>query len=367
MMKAIVLVSNDLATDHRVERTCSALQKCDYDVLLVGRLRKNSLPMDSRSYPVRRMRLFFEKEALFYAELNIRFFFFLLFHKADLIYVNDLDTLLAGYLASRLKSKRLIYDSHEYFTEVPELQKNFLARNVWLAIERWILPKLRDTITVNQSIADMYNREYPIQMVVVRNVPMAKKIRSLSRVDLELPQDKFLIILQGAINMDRGGEELIAAMQEVNAFLLIIGEGDAMPQLKYMTNQLGLHDKIRFIPRQPGNILLSYTALADLGVSLDKNSNLNYYYSLPNKLFDYIQAGIPVLASNLPEIAKIVQHYHVGELFDSHDPHLLAASINDLIHNPERLQRYRENSRLAAKELCWEREESCLIDVIRRK
>ncbi|MBK9626950.1 MAG: glycosyltransferase [Flavobacteriales bacterium] len=137
MPRAIVTVTNDLGTDNRVHRTCTVLQELGYAVLLVGRALPGSLPLD-RPYGTHRMRLLFRKGAWFYAEYNLRLFLLLIFRRSSLIVANDLDTLLAAWMAARLKGSQLVYDSHEYFTEGPELVERPRVRRIWLAIERWI-------------------------------------------------------------------------------------------------------------------------------------------------------------------------------------------------------------------------------------
>lgn len=366
MKRALVSVINDLSTDQRVDKVCKTLKKCGYNVLLVGRKKKNSLPMENRMYKTHRMKLIFEKEAVFYAEFNIRLFFFLLFHKSDILISNDLDTLLPNFLISKIKKIPLVYDSHEYFIGVPELEKNGFARKIWLAIEKWIFPKLKHVFTVNQSIAELYQKQYNININIVRNIPL-KRLTTISktREELGLPMDKKILILQGAgINIDRGVEELVQSMQWIkNSILLIIGNGDIIESLKTKTDELQLNEKVKFINRLSYNELINYTANADLGLTVDKDSNLNYKFSLPNKLFDYISAGIPVLASNLPEVKRIVEKYKVGEILYSHNPEIMAQTIENMLNNKEKLLEYKANTKIAATELCWENEEKELNKV----
>ena len=130
MQRVIVSVINDLSTDQRVHKVCCTLHKIGYKVILVGRKQRNSIPLTKRDYETKRMFLLFEKGILFYAEYQFRLFLFLLFNKSDILYSNDLDTLLPNYLISRIKKKILIYDTHELFCEVPELQNHPLKKRI---------------------------------------------------------------------------------------------------------------------------------------------------------------------------------------------------------------------------------------------
>lgn len=364
-MRAIVCVTNDLSTDNRVHRTCVVLRELGHEVLLVGRLLPESLALQ-RPYATKRMRLLLRKGPLFYAEYNLRLFFLLLFTRAGLLVANDLDTLLACWLA---KGKRaLVYDSHEYFTEVPELQGR-AARKVWLAIERWIFPRLKHVITVNGSIAREYRNRYGNDVEVVRNIPMHKELGPLpSRKELELPEDRFILILQGSgINVDRGGEEAVLAMRELpGALLLIIGGGDALPVLERLVKEHALQDRVRLLPRMPYERMMQYTRNADLGLSLDKDTNLNYRFSLPNKLFDYFRAHIPALVTDLPEVAGIVRKYEAGVVIPRCEPALIAASVKTLMADAERRKQLRLNAIFAATELDGEREKEALRAFLQR-
>lgn len=394
--RAIVSVTNDLATDNRVHRTCTVLQELGYDVLLVGRKLPGSLPLE-RPYGTRRMRLLFNKGPLFYAEYNLRLFFLLLAVPAGsrramppanavpagsrqtmppansgpcagtVFFSNDLDTLLPNFLAARIRGKRLVYDTHEFFTEVPELVQRPRVRAVWLAIERWIFPKLRTVITVNQSIADAYKQRYGKELHVVRNIPMPRELGLLpSRAALDLPADKPILVLQGSgINVDRGAEEAVLAMQSLpDCLLLIIGGGDAWPVLQRLVNEHALEDRVRLMGKMPYARMMDYTRNADLGLTLDKDTNLNYRFSLPNKLFDYMHAGIPVLATDLPEVAAIVRGYDCGVVLPKADPTAIAQAVRILMDDPERCAVLRRNATFAARKLDGAQEAAKLQSIL---
>jgi glycosyltransferase involved in cell wall biosynthesis len=366
-MRIIISVVSDLVTDQRVHRTATTLSGTGHEVILVGRRKSDSLEI-SRSYKTVRFKLWWEKGALFYAAYNLRLFFFLLFNKVDVLVSNDLDTLLPNYLISKLKGARLFYDAHEYFTEVPELVSRPKIQKIWKSIERRIFPKLRHVWTVNDSIAKLYRDEYNIEVRVIRNVPFSNKSLPVrTRAELNLPSDKKILLFQGAgINIDRGGEEAVQAMQYLdNCLLLFIGGGDVMSSLKEMAVQLKVAEKVHFIARLPFHELQSYTAVADIGLSLDKDTNINYRYSLPNKIFDYIHAGLPVLSSNLVELRKIVDGYNVGMIAESHNPVYLAEQIKEMLSDEKRFDTWKENLKLAAAELCWEKEEQKLLQIFR--
>lgn len=359
-------VINDLVTDNRVKKTCEILLEKGYDVKLIGRELPDSLPLPQWPYKALRMKLLFKKGPLFYLFFNIRLFFVLLVSKADLLFSNDLDTLLPNFLAARIKNIPLIYDSHELFCEVPELQHAPLKKRIWECLEKSIVPRLKFCITVNDSIARIFTEKYAVKFHVIRNIPAHTKHHLITdKTVLQIPDDKKIIVLQGAgINIDRGAEELVEAMVYVNdAILLIIGGGDVWEILEEKVRVKNLGDKVRLIKKIPREQLMAYTAAADLGLTIDKNTNPNYYYSLPNKLFDYIHAGTPVLASRLPEIEKIITEYQVGEFIGEHDPAHIAGKINDLLKS-ERLHQYASNTVSAALELNWEKEKKKYLAIL---
>lgn len=367
--KIIVAVINDLATDQRVHRTCSWLHDNGYKVLLVGRRLKDSMPLD-RPYQTMRFRFLFNRGFLFYATYNLKLFLFLLFSRTDHIWSNDLDTLPACYFVAKIRRKQVIYDSHEYFTGVPELQNRPRVRKIWEWLEKKIFPHLKLIFTVNDSIAALYENQYGKRPLVLRNVPFKyKSTRLKTKSEIGVPETTRIVILQGSgINVRRGAEEAVEAMKYVeNAVLLIIGSGDVIFKLHQLVDESEeLQKKIIFFPKMAYAEMMEYTGMADIGLSLDKPDNINYLYSLPNKLFDYIQSGIAVLASNLPEVSKIVEQYQVGETIDDLEPITLGTKINKMLNEEIQLQQYKQNSLTASEVLCWENEQKILNTTLGR-
>jgi glycosyltransferase involved in cell wall biosynthesis len=362
-MKITVSVTNDLTTDNRVHKVCTTLAQNGYAVKLVGRKLRNSLPVE-RGYRTVRMRLLFYRSFLFYAEYNIRLFFYLLFDKTDLYLSNDTDSLPANRLASTIRRKPLVFDAHEMFPEVPEVSRRKFVKAVWTKLEDRMFPQLKYCYTVCQSIADYYNKRYKINMKVVRNIPPARKHESEKAQNQNfLPSGSQKIILyQGAVNIGRGIEQIIEAMPCLDGFVFyVVGDGPVLQQLKERVNRQNLNDRVIFTGRVPLEALSAYTACADIGVNLLENRGLNYYYSLPNRIFDYMRMHVPVLTSDFPEIRRIVAHYKVGTLVNHYEPQFLAETIRQML-----AQGKNEAGFAAADaELTWEKETAVLLNIIK--
>lgn len=368
--KIIISVTNDLVRDQRVLRLCHALAQRGFSVEFTGRRTVPGIPLrplPDWPFRSRRFPMIFKRNVWFYAEYNIRLFFHLLFSRYDILISNDLDTLPANYLVHKLKGGKLIFDSHEYFTGVPELEENPRAYAVWKWVEKKIIPQLTYCFTVNQSIADLFRKEYGTEFKVLRNIPYRYGGSAKQRSDLGLDTGKFILILQGnGINIRRGAEEAVLSMNYLDDTfqLLIIGNGDVVPVLKTMIREEGLEKKVLLLPGMPYDQLMEYTANSNLGLSLDRGDNLNYLYSLPNKIFDYIQAGMPVLCSDLPELRRVVEEYQTGMVITSREPSELARTIRDIRSDSERYEKWVENCRIAAQVLCRENEEQEILGLI---
>ena len=320
------------------------------------------MALSPRNYATHRMKLLFRKGPLFYAWFNFRLFFILMFLKFDVLLSNDLDTLPANFLASWLKRKPLVYDSHEFFTEVPELVNRPKVKRIWEWLEKRMVPKLKTAYTVCGSIAKIYTEKYDVPFSVVRNVPLAGGLEN--EVTVTRPHSEKIVLYQGAVNVGRGLEQAIRSMHWVeNARLLIAGDGDIRQKLEKLVTDSGLENKVQFLGRLSITELFQLTPQADLGLSIEEDIGLNYRFALPNKLFDYIQARVPVLVTDLPEMAAIVKQYEIGEITPSLEPEKLAKKISEMLQNGGQRKIWEKNLEKAAKDLTWENEEKKLEEI----
>ncbi|MBQ7062532.1 MAG: glycosyltransferase family 4 protein [Bacteroidales bacterium] len=387
--RIIVFVTNDLETDQRVHRTCTALSEAGWDVTLWGRRMRDSKPL-TRPYRTHRMRLLTHRGPLFYAEYNLCLFFRLLFSRADLFYANDTDTLLAAFLAARLRRKSMVFDSHELFPEVPELIGRERVARFWRKLEDRIIPRIKrspkmQAVTVSHSFADIFHERYGITMSVVRNVPSASAAPSpeaeaqaqelLSR----LPADKKILLYQGAVNLGRGVEWVLDAMPFLpDCHYVVAGVGDLYGQLRHRAASSPASDRITFLGRLQPEVLRALTPAAHIGLALLENRGRSYCYTLPNRIADFIHAGVPLLATDFPEVRRIVTTYNVGTLvppqpFDAAtltseppEPQQLAQQIHDAIAYWEALPEAEKAARFAAAaaDLSWQNDKKVLIDTV---
>lgn len=365
MKRIAISVTNDLVADNRVHKVCTTLTEMDFDVLLIGRRYYGSRQIAPRAYKTHRMHLLFRKGPLFYAEFNLRLMLLLICTKCDILLANDLDTLTANVITAKLKRKPVVYDSHEYFTEVPELIDRPKIRKIWLWLEKRLVPEVNSAYTVCQSIADIYSGQYNIPFRVVRNVPLVEKETDIAeRFILNDPRPA--IIYQGALNLGRGLENAISAMQYLpEAMLLIAGSGDKEKELQKLADETSSQN-IRFLGRLSLEELSGITRQASLGISIEEDLGLNYRYALPNKLFDYIQARIPVVVSNLPEMKKVVEKYRIGLIAVSHDPEYLAGLFRKALFDETFRETWRKGLETAACELNWENEKIVIEEIFTR-
>lgn len=362
--RVFLSVINDLSGDQRIARIAQTLVEEGYQVRVIGRKLPQSQALPPSSYETHRMRLLFTRGKFFYLEFNLRLFGYLIFRGVDILHSNDLDTLLANFLVARIRGIPLVYDSHEYFTQVPELLDRPRTQWVWEQLEKRLFPRLAHVFTVNQQIANIYSQKYGNEVEVVRNLPMKKEMG-----DPALNPFSKILLYQGALNVGRGIELMIQAMAFLPKHCLwIIGAGDIEQELKSLAAEEPHPERIEFKGFIPFGDLHPYTQQAAIGFSLEEDRGMNYRLASPNKVYDYIQAGIPVIVSDLPEMKRIVQEHEVGEVLKStrRTPRGLASQVLAILSDEEAYGGYRQACLAAAGILTWENERIKLIALYNR-
>lgn len=360
--KIIVSVISDLVTDQRVQKECNTLHKNGYNVLLIGRRSDRKFLLNQLPYKSIRLYNFFTRGPFMYLMFNAQLFFYLLFQKADILWSNDLDTLLPNYIISRLKNIKLIYDSHEYFTESVYKKS---SKKAWQRLENYLFPQLKNVITVNDRIKEVYEEKFGVPVTVIRNVP-CQLTKKESTINIALPKDKKILIIQGrGLNENRGLEEAVEMMQFLpDEFILyFIGTGTILNKLKQMVADLKLESKVIFIDALPYAKMMEYTRQSFLGLIFEKiNVSDEHRFSLPNKFFDYLHAEVPVLSTQAPEIKKIIEKFDVGDFIGSFDPEEIAQKIVSITKDEKTYQRWKLNTLKASAQLNWQIEEKILIN-----
>ena len=350
---AYVAVTNDLNQDQRMHRICNTIQNAGYHVTLIGRRKPNSDSLYDQPFAQHRLPMFFQSGVLFYIEYQIRLFFCLLFvSKPAIIYSVDLDTALPVRLASILRRSKTIHDAHELFTEVPELLKSPVKRWIWKTIGKMTMKGFDQRITVNNSLAMILGGTYGCAFAPIRNLPTDKEL-STAKLEFQRPY----IWYQGVLNQGRGLEEMITAMASLpDLDLRIAGEGDRSLALRHLAEKSKAKDSIHFHGWMRPSDMHSWASDAWLGINLLDDSAGNYYHSLANRTFDYVQAELPALHMDFPEYRAVIEQYGVGDLVADLSSDRIVTTIQNLMADTHRYNQYRIACKKAKEELTWKSE-----------
>jgi glycosyltransferase involved in cell wall biosynthesis len=288
---------------------------------------------------------------------------------ADIYHAHDLNTLMAGWRAKRKYGGNLVYDSHELYVERNALRNSPRITKVLLRkMEGFFLKSTDRIITVCDSIANEFSKRYsyPFDHIkVIMNAPAFQEdVKPFSlRKKLDIPENKKILLYIGRITVNRGLEQIIQSMNSLDEFVFVImgyGAKVYIKQLKSYIEKEGFTDRVFFFGPVPHEEVVNYAASADLGIAAIQNVCLSYYFCAPNKIFDYISAGIPVVGSNFPEIDKICNSYKIGLTFDPKDPENIAQAVNCIVSDPVRYHQMKENALKASLIFNWENEEKKL-------
>ncbi len=336
-------VTNDLVTDRRVMRHAAALCEAGCEVTLIGR---NELGVRNR------------KTWKFYAEYNLRLWWRLLRTKCDVVWANDTDTLLGSYVAARMKRKKLVMDAHELFPEVPELEGREKVKHVWERIERRLMPKCDALLTVCQSIADYYREKYGVEMTVVRNIQGGRHISPLTS-----HLSPFTLLYQGCVNKGRGVDWAIDALEWLDDCRLVIaGGGDLLEEMKAYAESKPWADRIEFTGRLTPEELEPLTRQASVGLVMLEDMGLSYHFALPNRIGDFVAAGVPMVVSDLPEMASVVRRFQIGTIMEGTGAQALAEAVKKVLAKEWNDADFAE----ARKDMDWNKEKNKLLEIIEK-
>ncbi len=287
---------------------------------------------------------------------------------ANIYHAHDLNNLEVAYRAATANRAKLIYDAHELFSEMGNRWVR-MKRGSWRRLEGRLLPKADLAITVNDLIAEEMSKRYgvppPLVLLNCPDPPVSfdpDARYDLIRERLGLSSDRKVVLYQGWMSEGRGLENLVRAegLLADDAVVVFMGYGDYQATLKSIATAEG-DNHVRFIPAVPQHDLLAYCASADVGVIPYQAVDLNNYYTSPNKLFDFIQAALPIVASDLPFLRKVIVGHDIGLVAHLNSPQSYADAINAILTQPDRSARLRTNLRRAAPKYTWSAQAEKLV------
>jgi len=283
--------------------------------------------------------------------------------KPDVVHAHDVNTLPTAWVVSVLTRSPLVYDAHEISTD-REGYSSFRKLVGW--VEKRLMPRAVATITTTDVRAKFFARAYGIpRPVVLQNRPNLTRVKGSNRLreELGLKESWPIVLYQGGLQQGRGLERLLRVAKHVeHCYFVFIGGGRLELLLRDLSVELRLSERVFFIPTVALADLPTYTASADIGIQPIENTCLNHFSTDSNKLFEYIMAGLPVIASDFPEIRKVVKNYDVGLLAGQSETELVEV-IKMLITQPELIKRFRKNALESADQLSWEDQECKLLDM----
>jgi len=362
LKKVIITTSNNLYFDNRVHKITLALMELGFEVLKTGSNNPKISKPQNRPGREKLFNLPFKKGPLFYFFLNIYTFFFLLFSRFNLIWAVDMDTLPAAKTAALIKRKPIVFDGHEYFSELPELTDRKIIKEIWTKMEQFFLPGCNLYFTVSPGLVKLYKQNLNLDFRLLRNFPLR---RHEINIPILMAEEK-VILYQGVLNKGRGLEQAIKALAFLDKSyrLVIVGRGDITEELMQLTKSMNMEKRVNFTGPVPFEELHKFQKNAMVGLALHENMGLNYFHALPNRIFDYIQAGIPVLTNNFPDMGGIVQKSETGLITERLEPEVIASFIKEACENTDLRRTWQQTLPKAANQFTWENEKEGIKEVL---
>lgn len=366
--KAVITFLGNALFDTRVMNLYSSLKERDIDVTVVCfDYRRSGVTSDNKDFRIYSIPkggnslFFYVKFALLLtANLTVK--------KYDYYFAEDIFTLPFSQLFAGLYNSKLIYDSRELYPFLAGLRKKSTNQKIISYLERRYIYKADNVMVTGEMDGEFLSEYYNLKnILLLRNLPKrVKKTEPVNlRKDLNIPAKDLLIVYQGVLLEGRGIEILIKAVKHFDdVHLIILGDGEFKSKFESLAIELNVEMRVHFLGMLTQDKLLNYTAAADLGAALIENLSKSYYFALPNKLFEYIMAEVPVVVSNLPQMKKVVEDYKVGFVMMEWEVEALVELLGKIKENKDQLRDMKRNASKASQKLNWEREFETVAGVI---
>ncbi len=364
-MKSICFVTIDpIEQRRRFVQSVRTAQQAGFSVAVVSITTDEPQEWD---FPLTRINARFKRGPLKFLIFNLKLLKWLRTKPCATIYARGLWVLPAVWFACLLGAHRVIYEAHEFFAGHELLLRRPLRRALWLWVEKITIPRIHHLLTVSEPLAELYRQRYPQlkRVSVIRNLPLRSAFPTTApKAKADKP---FTVVFHGYFHKGRALPQIIRAMALVHTqkvTLLLVGHGPLEAEIRHMVASLKLEERVLFHDFIPQDQLLSFLSAADLGLVLIQPDSPNRIYSLPNKFFELIGAGVPVLASTIPTLTSYVQKYDIGRCVNPDDPAAIAAAIDEIVPDTKQQALWKAHCRKAAEELNWEQEAERLKEIL---
>lgn len=376
MKKIKMILGNSFKSDIRVLKEARTLVQNGYEVEVLAWDRENEfLDKEYDEIDEIKIKRFFPKAK--YGSGKKQIFAFLKFifevrnylknKDFNYLHCHDLDGLIVGFFC-KTKNNKLVYDSHEFFIGYKGM---YINKKIYF-LEKILMKKVDKIISVSESICKKLQEIYNLEELptLVRNIPYYyenSKKQNLLREELELSEDKIILLYQGGFQKGRGIEKIIESLKKLpeKYILVLIGKGKLKDKILKIVQENNLQERVYIKDFVPNEKLLQYTNSADIGIYFMQKINLNHWYALPNKLFEFIQGELPIICSNFPDMENIVKKYRIGESVDYNNQEELINKVQMIFAKKNSIN-YLENLKIVKKDLCWENEEKKLLELYKK-
>lgn len=370
--KVVMVVLNPFVNDARVLREAISLAKDGYELTLLAMYRDDLKKSELKSgFSIIRIPLISKNwskhpliQIIKYIEFVSKCLMKIIRIRPHYLHCHDLNALPIGVIAKILilRKTNLIYDSHELWSD-SKRDHNHSPKlySFGIFLERLLIKLVDRVIVPSKAIGDIIQKKYQVKSpILLMNIPnkiIERKVKN-NLLDIKLPANSKKIVYVGGVSYGRGIPNLLQALTKLdnNVFLLILGFDNLENGISPLIEKYDLRNRVIQLEPVPPEYVIDAISSADLGIAPIENICLSYYYSMPNKIFEYLLAGLPVAVSNFPEMSRLVLENEVGVVFNPEDPEDIATSIKRILDDPVLFEKLKKNVKMFSEKNHWDAE-----------